>query len=387
MACYLLKPQQDGVEQVWKQPYESNGANIASEGSAYSGGGLAWGSGTTPTLSKKLVFFTDNADPISLIALDIASGNQVVKIPLFEGIGKDTPVSVDNSIIVYGRDENTCLVVAGNTFGLWSKGVCTDPEKGDIQLGGGTMIDASFIQNGNLALSPGMDCVEIKKESNDEYKARILWHRDDMRNSSVSRLSAPSGRLFLYNQNLDTSFWQFEVLDVQTGQTLYTVPISDSPGSNNCGAIVQIDPCGYQVSIPTADKHLWSAWDDFISLENSQNALLNNVTRSVPNHDASSVGYSYTCSVNDENAVLLIEITDIAADVRNLKLCAKTADGSVTLDDDLYSLLDQSSGTVVDGKLNAAKTYTLRLSVQDGQPFDLDLNSGNIRVEVYFTTR
>ena len=59
LACYLLRAN-GGVEVVWRTPYDSVGAKDSREGAATTGGGLAWGGGCSPSLSKELVFFTDN---------------------------------------------------------------------------------------------------------------------------------------------------------------------------------------------------------------------------------------------------------------------------------------------------------------------------------------
>ncbi len=43
------------------------------EGDKTTGGGLAWGSGCSPSLTPELVMFTDNADPVKLLALERSS--------------------------------------------------------------------------------------------------------------------------------------------------------------------------------------------------------------------------------------------------------------------------------------------------------------------------
>ena len=40
----------------------------AAEGDETTGGGLAWGSGCSPSLTKDLVMFTDNQNPVNLLA-------------------------------------------------------------------------------------------------------------------------------------------------------------------------------------------------------------------------------------------------------------------------------------------------------------------------------
>ena len=71
--CYLLRAN-NGVEAVWCTPYESVGAKVSGEGDKTTGGGLAWGGGCSPTLTPNLVLFTDNQDPVNLLALDMKTG-------------------------------------------------------------------------------------------------------------------------------------------------------------------------------------------------------------------------------------------------------------------------------------------------------------------------
>ena len=74
--CYLLQAD-NGVKKVWQTPYESVGAKESQEGDATTGGGLAWGSGCSPSLTENLVMFTDNQDPVNLLALDMKyAGNR-----------------------------------------------------------------------------------------------------------------------------------------------------------------------------------------------------------------------------------------------------------------------------------------------------------------------
>lgn len=64
---------------MWGTPYESAGAKDSKEGDETTGGGLAWGSGCSPSLSPDLVMFTDNQNPVNLVALDMKTGEKVAK--------------------------------------------------------------------------------------------------------------------------------------------------------------------------------------------------------------------------------------------------------------------------------------------------------------------
>ena len=375
LSCYLLRDAADGgVEQVWKQPYDSHGANVAAEDAQYTGGGLAWGSGTTPTIGNNLVFFTDNADTISLYAIDLQRGEVVAKQEVFGMLDAGTPTAVDNSILVYGPDDDTNIVVVGNTFGLWAKGIYTDPETGDAETGG-SLVDVSLIQNGNIALQPGMVRIDVTRKQNaTKYEAKTVWSSDEMKNSSVARLAAPSGRLYLYNQDTETGIWQFEVLDIEDGKTLFTVPVGESPGNNNCGAIVQIDPDGNKVSVPAADKHLWSIQDDFIRIVGDEETVVNDVTRLLPDIDQQAVGYLTGCSFESATGEVEVEIemADINADTSKLALYAQTASGD-------YQKLDQELWDITEGQISV-----LKLRMQDNVDWDINADQGAYHIALQF---
>lgn len=375
LSYYLLRDAADGgVEQVWKQPYDSHGANVAAEDAQYTGGGLAWGSGTTPTIGNNLVFFTDNADTISLYAIDLQSGEVVAKQEVFGMLDAGTPTAVDNSILVYGPDDDTNIVVVGNTFGLWAKGIYTDPETGDAETGG-SLVDVSLIQNGNIALQPGMVRIDVTRKQNaTKYEAKTVWSSDEMKNSSVARLAAPSGRLYLYNQDTETGIWQFEVLDIEDGKTLFTVPVGESPGNNNCGAIVQIDPDGNKVSVPAADKHLWSIQDDFIRIVGDEETVVNDVTRLLPDIDQQAVGYLTGCSFESATGEVEVEIemADINADTSKLALYAQTASGD-------YQKLDQELWDITEGQISV-----LKLRMQDNVDWDINADQGAYHIALQF---
>ncbi len=98
--CYLLRAN-NGVEAVWCTPYESVGAKVSGEGDKTTGGGLAWGGGCSPTLTPNLVMFTDNADPVNLLALDMKTGEVVAKTPVLDDLPDGYQVAIENSAIVY----------------------------------------------------------------------------------------------------------------------------------------------------------------------------------------------------------------------------------------------------------------------------------------------
>lgn len=73
LACYLLAAD-GGVQVRWRTSYGSNGANEARPESATPAGACPGAAGTSPTLTDDLVLFTDNLDPLNLLALSCRDG-------------------------------------------------------------------------------------------------------------------------------------------------------------------------------------------------------------------------------------------------------------------------------------------------------------------------
>ena len=96
--CYLLRAN-NGVETVWCTPYESVGAKVSGEGDKTTGAGPAWGGGCSPSLTPELVMFTDNADPVKLLALDMKTGEIVASLPVLDELPDGYQVAVENSAI------------------------------------------------------------------------------------------------------------------------------------------------------------------------------------------------------------------------------------------------------------------------------------------------
>ncbi len=65
------------------------GAKESKEGDETTGGGLAWGSGCSPSLTKDLVMFTDNQNPVNLLAVDMKTGEKVASHPVIDELPEE----------------------------------------------------------------------------------------------------------------------------------------------------------------------------------------------------------------------------------------------------------------------------------------------------------
>ncbi len=267
-ACYMLNAE-NGVAVKWRTEYGSNGVNAAQPESGYTGGGLAYGSGTTPTLTKDLVLFTDNLDPVNVIALSSKTGELVASIPVLDGLPEGTPVSVENSILVYSGDESRVSVLVCNWFGAGNAAL-TDPDADSSVQTYANIYDQNWTNEGNKYIAPGVERVDIVKE-NGGYKAEKVWFREDICDTSMIKLSTATGYFYGYWQNLETGMWCYEVLDFETGETVWELPVSDIPEYNNMAVGMISDVKGNSLYCPTNKMEMLALRDIFVTLpENSE---------------------------------------------------------------------------------------------------------------------
>lgn len=175
--CYLLTAE-NRVNVAWCTPYQSIGAKDSHTGDDTTGGGLAWGSGCSPSLSPNLVMFTDNQNPVNLLALDIETGKVVASHPVLDELPKGTQVSIENSAIVYDHGDGTVSTVVCNWFGAGSANLANSDSDSSIQSYE-NIYDVNWISKGNEMISPGIERIDTIKK-NDGYEMKSIWCREDL---------------------------------------------------------------------------------------------------------------------------------------------------------------------------------------------------------------
>ena len=70
--------------------------------------------------------FTDNADPVKLLALDMKTGKIVASLPVLDDLPEGYQMAVENSAIVYDDSEGTVSTIVCNWFGAGNAGLA-DP--------------------------------------------------------------------------------------------------------------------------------------------------------------------------------------------------------------------------------------------------------------------
>ena len=388
--CYLLRAN-NGVEAVWCTPYESVGAKVSGEGDKTTGGGLAWGGGCSPTLTPNLVMFTDNADPVKLLALDMKTGEIVASMPVLDDLPEGYQVAVDNSAIVYDDSEGTVSTIVCNWFGAGSAGLA-DPNSDSSIQSYANIYDTNWLTKGNCMIAPGVERVDtIKTDSG--YEMKSIWCRNDLSDTSIMKLSTATGYIYGYVQDLESGMWQYIILDFATGETVFTMDVSNKYGYNNMAIGMYAGNSGNALYCPTGYLELLCLQDRFVylpempyrkvDLDKSARNVLTQEQFEQAGGEGTVASWRNTVTVENvhPNTTVSFRMNNLSGSAADLKLYAYGADGKLAeVSKELWTITDES-GTGVD-TLTDGTLYELRVSVADDGALDLSEAEKEIIISV-----
>ena len=386
--CYLLQAD-EGVKVAWSTPYESIGAKESKEGDETTGGGLAWGSGCSPSLTKDLVMFTDNQDPVNLIALDMKTGEKVASLPVLDELPEGVQVSVENSAIVYDDGEGTVSTVVCNWFGAGSAELGNADSDSSIQSYA-NIYDINWLRQGNKMIMPGVERVDTVKTENG-YEMKSIWCRADLRDTSMMKLSTATGYIYGYVQDINTGMWQYIVLDFETGETVFTMDIANKYGYNNMAIGMYAGDSGNALYCPTGYLELLRLQDRFVYLPEMPYRevdldLANRNVLSQEDFEAAGgagtvMGWLNTVTVENvhPNTTVALRMNGLSGTAGDLHLYAYGADGMLQeVPSELWHIQTED-GSLPD-TLEADTLYEVHMTVEDGGSFDLDGAEKEIRL-------
>ena len=388
--CYLLRAN-NGVEAVWCTPYESVGAKVSGENDKTTGGGLTWGGGCSPSLTPNLVMFTDNADPVKLLALDMKTGEIVASMPVLDDLPEGYQVAVDNSAIVYDDSEGTVSTIVCNWFGAGSAGLA-DPNSDSSIQSYANIYDTNWLTKGNCMIAPGVERVDtIKTDSG--YEMKSVWCRNDLSDTSIMKLSTATGYIYGYVQDLESGMWQYIILDFETGKTVFTMDVSNKFGYNNMAIGMYAGNSGNALYCPTGYLELLRLQDRFVYLPEMpyREVDLDKAARNVLTQeqfeqdggDGTVASWRNTVTVENvhPNTTVSFRMNNLSGSAADLKLYAYGADGKLAeVSKELWTITDES-GTGVD-TLTDGTLYELRVSVADDGALDLSEAEKEIIISV-----
>ena len=372
--CYLLRAN-NGVEAVWCTPYESVGAKVSGEGDKTTGGGLAWGGGCSPTLTPNLVMFTDNADPVNLLALDMKTGEVVAKTPVLDDLPDGYQVAIENSAIVY--DDG-----AGNA-GL------ADPNNDSSIQSYANIYDQNWLMKGNAMIAPGVERVDTVK-TDSGYEMKSIWTRNDLSDTAIMKLSTATGYIYGYVQDLTTGMWQYIILDFETGETVFTMDVSNKYGYNNMAIGMYTGNSGNALYCPTGYLELLRLQDRFVYLPELpyREVDLDQAARNVLAQDqfaqdggeGTVASWRNTATIRNvhPNTTVAFRMNNLSGSASDLTLYAYGPDGKlVKVAPELWSITGAAVTELTDGVL-----YELRVTVADGGDLDLSETEKEIKLSV-----
>ena len=388
LKCYLLQAD-NGVKKVWETSYKSVGAKESKEGDETTGGGLAWGGGCSPSLTKDLVMFTDNQDPVNLIAVDMKTGEQVASMPVIDELPEGTQVSVENSAIVYDDGEGTVSTIVCNWFGAGSAKLGEADNDSSIQSYE-NIYDVGWLRQGNKMIAPGIERVDTVK-TEDGYEMKSIWCRSDLSDTSMMKLSTATGYIYGYVQNLETGMWQYIMLDFETGETVFTMDISDKPGYNNMAIGMYAGNSGNSLYCPTGYLELLRLQDRFVylpempyrkvDLDQTMRNVLSQEKFAADGGQGDVEGWLNTITIENvhPNTTVAIRMKGISGETGSMKLYAYGADGTLKEVPAEKWHIQTEDGETPD-TLTEDVLYEVHMTVEDGGDFDLSETEKEIKI-------
>lgn len=388
LKCYLLQAD-NGVKKVWETSYKSVGAKESKEGDETTGGGLAWGGGCSPSLTKDLVMFTDNQDPVNLIAVDMKTGEQVASMPVIDELPEGTQVSVENSAIVYDDGEGTVSTIVCNWFGAGSAKLGEADNDSSIQSYE-NIYDVGWLRQGNKMIAPGIERVDTVK-TEDGYEMKSIWCRSDLSDTSMMKLSTATGYIYGYVQDMETGMWQYIMLDFETGETAFTMDVSDKPGYNNMAIGMYAGNSGNALYCPTGYLELLRLQDRFVylpempyrkvDLDQAMRNVLSQEKFAADGGQGEVEGWLNTITIENvhPNTTVAIRMKGISGETGSMKLYAYGADGTLKEVPAEKWHIQTEDGETPD-TLSEDVLYEVHITVEDGGDFDLSETEKEIKI-------
>ena len=386
--CYLLQAD-NGVKKIWETPYESAGAKESKEGDETTGGGLAWGSGCSPSLTKDLVMFTDNQETVNLLALDMKTGEVVASLPVIDELPEGSQVSVENSAIVYDNGAGTVSTIVCNWFGAGSANLGKEDSDSSIQSYT-NIYDENWLKQGNKMITPGVERVDTIK-TEDRYEMKSIWCRSDLSDTSMMKLSTATGYIYGYVQNLETGMWQYIILDFETGETVFYMDVASKPMYNNMAIGMYAGNSGNSLYCPTGYLELLRLQDRFVYLPEMpyRRVDLDQAMRNVLSQEKFAAdgglgdveGWLNTITIENvhPNTTVAIRMKGISEETGSLKLYAYGSDGTLKEVPAEKWHIQTEDGETPD-TLSEDVLYEVHMTVEDGGDFDLSETEKEIKI-------
>ncbi len=252
--------------------------------------------------------------------------------------------------------------------------------------------DMNWLTKGNCMIAPGVERVDTVK-TDSGYEMKSVWCRNDLSDTSIMKLSTATGYIYGYVQDLESGMWQYIILDFATGETVFTMDVSNKYGYNNMAIGMYAGNSGNALYCPTGYLELLRLQDRFVYLPEMpyREVDLDKAARNVLTQEqfeqsggeGTVASWRNTVTVENvyPNTTVSFRMNNLSGSVADLKLYAYGADGKLAeVSKELWTITDEA-GTDVD-TLADGTLYELRVSVADGGAFDLSEAEKEIKISV-----
>lgn len=333
--------------------------------------------------------FTDNQEIVNLIALDMKTGEKVASLPVLDELPEGTQVSVENSAIVYDDGAGTVSTIVCNWFGAGSADLANADSDSSIQSYA-NIYDINWLREGNQKIMPGVERVDTVKTENG-YEMKSIWCRNDLRDTSILKLSTATGYVYGYVQDLTAGMWQYIILDFETGETVFTMDVAKKYGYNNMAIGMYAGNSGNALYCPTGYLELLRLQDRFVylpempyrevDLDQATRTVLEQETFEADGGTGGVLGWLNTVTVENvhPNTTIALRMNGISGDAGSLKLYAYGTDSTLQeVPGELWQIRTEDETTPE--TLLADTLYEVYVTVEDGGNFDLDEKEREITV-------
>ena len=301
------------------------------------------------------------------------------------------PVSVENSAIVYDHGNGRVSTIVCNWFGAGNAGLA-DPNNDSSIQSYANIYDQNWLMKGNVMIAPGIERMDTVKTANG-YEMKSIWSRNDLSDTSILKLSTATGYIYGYVQDVTTGMWQYIILDFETGETVFTMDVSNKYGYNNMAIGMYAGNSGNALYCPTGYLELLRLQDRFVylpempyrkvDLDQAARNVLSQEQFAQDGGEGTVASWRNTVTVRNvhPNTTVAFRMNNLSGSTSGLTLYAYGVDGKLAkVDPALWSITDEDGEAVTE--LTAGTLYELRVTVADGSALDLSETEKEIRLSV-----
>lgn len=187
--------------------------------------------------------------------------------------------------------------------------------------------------------------------------------------------------------------WQYIILDFETGQTVFTMDVSEKYGYNNMAIGMYAGNSGNAMYCPTGYMELLRLQDRFVYLPEMpyRNVDLDKAKRNVLSQDSfiqnggqgSIIGWLNTVAVENvhPNTTVAIRMNNLSGNAEDLKLYAYSDDGKLVEVPKEQWHIKKENG-IIPTTLSADTLYEIHVEVEDNGSYDLSTKEKEITISV-----